>query len=306
MTQSIDQALVIQFSEMCHLLAQQMGSRLKGKVEEMPVVGNEFVYEALGSLRAIEVTTRHADTIGQDIMHTRRGGKMRNFVSTLYLDPFDNLQVLIDPARKYAEQVARSMMIQYDRLCLEAALGTVNTGRYLNVPLTASQDGVHQVVDNGTGLTYEKILEIKNTFYGNEVGVDYDEEMYLCITEKQLIDLMKENEVISRDFSNFGNASMAGPTVIDSGRVKSILGMNIILFGAGDNIADPLLKKTNNVRHCIAFTKSGICVGMNKDLSVKISDRPDKNHTIQIQASMFMDAIRTEGVRVQQVDCLES
>lgn len=303
---SIDQSLVIQFGEMVHLLAQQMGSRMKGRVDEMPVRGNKFTYERLDQVEAIEVTTRHADTVAQDIDHSRRGGQMRDFRATLMLDQFDDLQVLIDPSRNYAEAVARAMMKQYDRLCLSQALAPIKTGRNLDVEVSAAADGVATVDADGVGLTYDKLVEIHENFINSEVGTDLEEEFYLAITGKQHADLMKEQELINRDFSNFGNASMEGQTVIDKGRIVKAAGINLIVFGTGANVPNPLLSATGNVRHCIAFAKSGLVVGMNKDISVRVDNRADKNNAMQVQASLFLDAIRTQGVKVQQVDCIES
>lgn len=300
MSLTIDQSLVIQFGEMVHVLADQAKSRMKGRVLEQSVRGNEFTYERLSSVQAVEVTTRHADTVAQDIAHSRRGGKMRDFRATLMLDHFDDLQVLIDPSREYASAVAEAMMRQYDYLCLTNALGSVNTGRKLDVPVDAVTDGVLTVAANGTGLTFEKLNEIQQNFIDNEVGLDRDEELYLCITGQQHADLLKETELTSGDYTAGGR----GETVIDRGRITKAMGMNIIVFGA--NASKSMLSKTSTTRHCIAFAKSGIVVGMNKDISIDIDKRPDKNNAWQVQASIFMDAIRTEGVKVQQVDCVES
>jgi hypothetical protein len=301
MSLTIDQSLVIQFGEMVHFLAQQMGSRLKGRVLEQSVRGNKFTYERLDSVEAIEVTTRHADTVAQDIAHSRRGGTMRDFRSTMLLDQFDELQVLIDPQRDYASAVARAMMRQYDYLVLTNAIASVNTGRNLDTPVTASSDGVLTVSANATGLTFEKLVEIRQNFINNEVGLDNDEEIYLCITGNQHSDLLKEMELTSRDYTNGG---MGNETVIDRGKITKAMGMNLVIFGA--NATKSMISKTSTTRHCIAFAKSGMIVGMNKDISIRIDNRPDKNNSWQIQASMFLDAIRTEGVKVQQVDCVES
>ena len=304
MSLTIDQSLVIQFGEMVHLLAQQMGSRLKGRVEEVSVRGNQFTYERLNQVQAIEVTTRHAETVAQDIEHSRRGGTMRDFRATLLLDQFDDLQVLIDPSRDYASAVARAMMRQYDRLVLTNALATVFTGRNLATPVSAVADGVLTVPADATGLTFDKLVEVRQNFINNDVGTDLQEDLYIAITGTQHADLMKEAELTSRDFTSFGSSNMMGETVIDRGQITKALGMNIIVFAANDS--NPMLAKTSTTRHCIAFAKSGLVVGMNKDISVRVDNRPDKNNAQQVQASIFFDAIRAEGVKVQQVDCVES
>jgi len=230
---------------------------------------------------------------------------MRDFRTTLLLDQFDELQVLIDPARGYAEAVARSIMRQYDRLVLSRALGTVNVGRNLDQTITAVQDGVVTVGANATGLTFDKLVELHETFINAEVGTDLQEELFLCITGAQHADLMKENELTSRDFTNAGNGSMTGQTAIDKGVMTKAAGFNLIVFGAGSTVPNPMLSKTGNIRHCIAFARSGMAVGMNKDLGVRVDNRPDRNNAQQVQASIYFDAIRTEGSKVIQVDCVE-
>jgi hypothetical protein len=255
-------------------------------------------------VQAIEVTTRHPETVAQDIEHSRRGGTMRDFRATLLLDQFDDLQVLIDPSRDYASAVARAMMRQYDRLVLTNALATVFTGRNLATPVSAVADGVLTVPADATGLTFDKLVEVRQNFINNDVGTDLQEDLYIAITGTQHADLMKEAELTSRDFTSFGSSNMMGETVIDRGQITKALGMNIIVFAANDS--NPMLAKTSTTRHCIAFAKSGLVVGMNKDISVRVDNRPDKNNAQQVQASIFFDAIRAEGVKVQQVDCVES
>lgn len=306
MSLSINEHLVIQFGDMVNFRAQQMASRLKGRVEEQPVRGNEFTYERFDQVEAIEVTTRHADTVAQQGDHDRRGTAMRHFSTTLFLDRFDDLQVLVDPTRTYVEAVAKSMMRQYDRRALEAALAPVRTGRRLDTTVSPVDDGVQTVAAAATGLTYDKLVEIHENFLNAEVGLDMDEELYLAITAKQHADLMKEGEMINRDFSNFGNNDMGQQTVIDRGRITKAAGINLLVFGVGANVPNPLIKATGNVRHCIAFAKSGIRMGINQDITIDIDNRPDKNNLRQVQAHMFLDGLRTEGVKVQQVDCQES
>jgi hypothetical protein len=309
MTQSIDTALVTQFSDMVHMEASQMTSRLKGKVEERKVSNaNKFTYERLGDIEPIEVTTRHAPTVAQDVTHTRRGAAMRDFRTTILLDEFDDLQVLIDPEQKYAQRIAASLMKQYDRLCLEAAVSTVLTGKNIDTSVSFATDGGITIAAGGTGLTYDKLVTAAENFLDAEVGTETEETFYMCITGQQHSDLMKEQELTSRDYT--GGPSRDGRDYwIDQGRIKRAAGFNIIVFGAGANIANPMIPITSTTRDCIAFATgpmgSGICVGINKDVSLRVDNRPDLNNAKQIQATLFASAIRTEGVRVQKVQCTE-
>lgn len=303
MTQSIDQALVTQFSDMVHHDAQQMEFLAKGAVKEKLVRGNEFTYERLGTTSPIEITGRHQATQAQDVAHQRRGAKMRDFRLTLYLDQRDELEVLIDPESSYSQTIAYSMNVQKDRLCMEAALGDVLTGRKLDTTLTASADGVETIASGSTGLTYAKLLEVRQRFIdAGVIGMNPADRVYMAITGSQYQDVMQEEELISTDFSD--------GKPVNSGIIRTAAGVDLIQYPANVKDQESVIGKTGNDRHCIAWAnsavESGICLGMTKDISLKINERPDLNNAKQIQATFYGEALRTEGVRVLQVDCQES
>ena len=295
MTDTIDKALITTFSANVHIEAQQMSSKLRSKIKEIPVSGNEHAYDSLGKVEAIEIVTRNAATITQDISHDRRRIKMRDFATTLMLDRFDELQVLIDPAREYAKAVATSMMRKYDILALEAAVASVYTGRNFGTTVTAASDGVTTIANGGTNLTYEKLLSIHETFINNDIGIEESAQIYMAITGKQHTALMKEQELTSGDFSS--------DYVIDKGRIVKAAGINLILF---EGTTTNYLAKSGNIRTCIAFANDGICMGVNQDITLSIDKRPDLNNAQQVQARFFLGGVRTEGERVIKVDCDET
>jgi hypothetical protein len=297
MTNSIDQALVTQFSDMVHIQAEQKRSRLRGLIGEKPVRGNDASIERLDTDGiANEITARHADTILSDVSHTRRQIKMRDFEYTIGLDRFDELQVLIDPAAEYAGAVARKMMRTYDYLAIEAALGSVKTGKNFGTSVTAANDGVTTISAGGVGLTYDKLLEVKENFINNEVGVDEDEDILLLVTGKQHSDMMKEVELTSGDFRR--------EAVVENGRIVSALGMRVITFGT--SAASNFLSVSSSIRDCIAMSTRGVVVGINQDITIDVDRRPDKNNMQQVQARFFLGATRREGKLIQKVQCSEA
>lgn len=292
MTAQINNALVIQFSEQVHLKAQQMKSRLRDKTEQKMVKGEDYAYEDIGSLEAIEITSRHQDTVGQDITHGRRRIRMREFRATIYLDKKDQLETLIDPQRNYAQAVARALYRKYDKIAAEAAFASVYTGKDFSTVVTAANDGVDTITATG-GLTYDKLLELEEEFIDDDVGTDEMEDYYLAITGEENTDLKGETELMSGDFSR--------QFAIDNknGRLQMANGFELVHFAA--NAAIPILDVTAAVRSCIAASKRGICVGISEELQVEIDKRPDKNNLVQIQASMFMGGVRAEGKLVKKV-----
>ncbi len=299
MTFSIDQALVTQFSDMVYAQAQQMETRLSPIVETEQVTGKDYAVERLDKVEAIEITSRHADTIAQDITHSRRQLAMREFRATILLDEFDDVSTLIDPQSNYARHIAAAMNRQKDRIIAGAAFADVKTGRNFGTTVTfANDDGLTILASVGstTGLNYDKILNIHENFINNNVGVEMEEEVYILATGQQNTNMMNETELTSGDFQR--------DYAVEKGKVTNAAGLNVILFSGTDS--SPIIGKSGSDRECIALAKGGIKFGVSKEMSIKINERPDKNNLIQLQASMFIGAVRCDGRRVQKVVTTES
>lgn len=289
MTQQIDTALAIQFADQVHLNGQQMKTRLRDKVEVVPMSTQDMTVETLDSLEAIEITSRHQKTQGQDIVHGRRRLRMREFRCTIYLDNKDEVGVLIDPERNYSASVARAMYRQFDRLVVESALATVYTGRDMTTPVTAANDGV-LTVDATAGLTYEKLLEIHENFMDAEIGTELDESMVFLGSGEEHTDLMSENELTSGDFTR--------QFAVEKGKIVNAAGLELVFFGG--KVANPILAvSAGNVRSCIAMAEGAVKVGLAKDAEVYMDIRPDLNRAKQVQAVLMMGSVRKEGARVQ-------
>lgn len=290
MTAQIDNALVIQFSDQVHTRAQQMKSRLRDKVQTRMVKAEDYAYDDIGSLEAVEITSRHQKTQGQDIAHGRRRIRMREFRATIYLDKKDQLETLIDPQSQYALAVARALYRKFDAVAASAAFATVATGKDFSSSVNFATDG-GVTVDATGGLTWDKLLEIEENFIDGDVGTDEVEDFYIAITGEENTDLKGETELTSGDFNRDFDSR--------DGKLAKVNGMDVVRFAGG--AAVPILSVASSTRDCIAASKRGICVGISEELMVEIDKRPDLNNAIQVQSSMFMGSVRTEGKLVQKV-----
>ena len=291
MTENINTALATQFADQVHINGQQMKTRTRERVDVVPMTTHDATVETLDDIEAIEITSRHQKTQGQDIVHGRRRMRMREFRATLLLDQKDEYSVLVDPAKNYAAAVARSMYRQFDRISTEAALADVYTGREMTTLLTAANDGVI-TVNATSGLTYEKILEINENFIDHEIGTEMEEDLALMISGEENTDLMGEVELTSGDYTR----QMA----VEKGRIQNAGGLDLIHFGGA--VARPILSVDgSNVRSCIALASGGVQVGIAKDATVTTGERLDLNGTKQVQACLLLGAVRKEGARVQKV-----
>jgi hypothetical protein len=295
MPQSIDNALVTQFSDMVHIEAEQMESRLRDKVKIKQITGEDYAYDRLDDVEAYEVTTRNQPTILQDIEHSRRQIPTTRIMAALPIDPKDDLGVLLNPQKEYAKQVVNALKRKFDKIVTAAAFADVKTGRQFGTTVTAANDGVTTIDATASGLTYEKLLEMTQTFMDNEVGNEAMERFYLTITGDENTDLMSQSELTSGDFSR--------RMPVDGGKMKQASEFELVHFGhiaaSPKNILQENAAGTEKV--LIAATTGAICVGISKDITLTIDRRPDLSNSIQVLAEMTMGAVRTEGKLIQKV-----
>lgn len=290
MVQTIDQALITEFSEMVHHVAQQKSSRLKPYAMMKQMSGDIFAYDGLGRVEAREVFGRNVPATFDDITHNRRKISRRRFVVNLPVDSSDVRGALLNPDSEYANAIASAMMRQFDRVIIDCAFANVLTGRDFETTVSAATDGV-LTVDATAGLTYEKLLEIKQNFMDNEVGVEQDEKVFLTHTGDEFVDLMGEVELTSGDYTR--------QFTVEQGEIKRALGMDLIHFGAA--VSNPLFPSVSSERNLIAASSRAFCVGVSKEFSLSIKERDDYIETHQVQAVMEIGAVRTEGALVQKV-----
>lgn len=267
---SIDNALITQFSDMVHIEAQQMKPRLKPYVKYKPMTGDRWAYDRLGEAEDREVTGRNVPIVFDDIDHTRRLIPRKRYHIALPIDNFDKLGMLIEPGSEYSKLVAMAMYRRLDRVIAQAALAPVQSGRDFENTITASADGVETVSATG-GITYEDLLEINKNFTDNEVGNDYPVRKALLMTGKEEEELMQEVELTNGDFVR--------DFAVEKGELVRGAGLDFIKFGA--NAKNPVLA-VPTLRNCIAMAEGGICVGVSKEIDIKIQERPDLVDTYQV------------------------
>lgn len=288
--ESIDAATVIEFSAQVHVAAQQAKARLRPYVQLKPMHGKAFAYDGIGQVEASEIIGRHQPVVFGDLNHNRRKISRRRFCLTLPIDASDVRSMLLNPDSEYAAACARAMERVFDRIVVEAMFAAVLTGEDFATSVTAASDGVATVTATA-GLTYAKLLEIGKGFIDNEVGTDIPEKILFGISGDEHSALMSEVELVSGDYS----ANYA----VDSGRMKNAAGLDIVLFAGG--VSRPVLDVTGGTRTNFAMSSRAMCVGLSKDMTLKVEQRPDLVETHQVQIIFDLGAVRTEGKLIQKV-----
>lgn len=291
MANEIDTALITQFSDMVHVRAQQMKSRLRQHFAIRKMTGDVWAYDGIGIVDATEQNERIAPVEFNSVEWNRRKIARRRFVITLPLDSSDVRAMLTNPQNDYSGVCIRAIERVFDRVGIQALFASVYTGRDFSTTVTAATDGV-ATVDATAGLTYEKMVEIRRRFVNAEVGNDMPETfLFLCTGDEEAA-LMQETALI--------NSLYTRQSVVDKGELKYAVGFEVIKYGG--SVLYPMLAVSSGTRANAALSTRGLVYGMSLDLQLKIQERSDLVETTQVQAIIQLGAVRTEGVLVQQVN----
>jgi len=288
---AVDTALITQFSNLLHVKAQQMTTRLMGRCQIMPITGENFAYDGVGNLEAKTNNSRNPLIDPQNPDYNRRKLTTDRVLVELIVDNRDVRRMFEDPSSKLVNECMYAIMRKADKIGITAAHATVYTGKAMDTSVTFASDG-GQTVNATAGLTYAKLLEIKDNFKEKEVGLEMPEDLLLFMTEQEETALLKLTELTSGDFVR--------DYAVEKGKMTRALGMECILFGSG--VDNPQLSVSSSVRDCIAMSTKGLIYGMSKEFNVTvIENHPNYIESTYIRVLGDLGAVRTDGQRVQKV-----
>jgi hypothetical protein len=284
MSSQITTAFVQQYSANVQLLSQQMGSLLRDKVRVESVVGKNAFFDQVGSVTAVQKTSRHSDTPQIDTPHARRRVSLSDYEFADLIDNQDKVRMLIDPTSTYAQAAAYAIGRAMDDVIISAALGTAFTGE----TGSTSTSNANTIAHGSAGLTIAKLRTAKQTLDLN--SVDPSIPRYIIVGPKQITDLLGTTEVTSSDFNTV--------KALANGEINSFLGFNFIVSNR--------LSLSGSTRSCIAYAQDGIALAVGKDTTARIDERSDKSYATQVYYCATFGATRMEEDKVVEVQATES
>jgi hypothetical protein len=203
------------------------------------------------------------------------------------------IRTLINPASEYAQAQAWALGRAMDDVILAAVQATAFTGTTGSTSTSYSSDMTVsiQTVWPGvsaadTGLNIAKLIEARKLLGAKEV--DPDEEVYVAVNARQISSLLKDERVVSGDY----NAAL--PLV--SGKVSKVGGCTLIP-------CNRILTDSNSDDVCPYWVRSGMLMAMGSEIKTRMSERDDKNYSLQVFSSMSIGATRMEEFRVGVILC---
>lgn len=293
MSVNITTAMIEGYKSGVEALFQQKTSVFEGTVRTENQEGKWDSYDQLGATSAYQVTGRHADTRYVDSLHYRRWVQCLPYAWADLIDNPDKLRVLTDPTNPYAESAVMAMNRAKDTMINAAFWAAAQTGVASSTG-TTSYDTDYTIAcafDDGStaqGMTLNKWIEAKRLLDANEVPRD---GRHIAFTSKQLAELLNVTEVGSSDYNSV--------KALVYGEIDQFLGFQVHRY-------ESLSTDSSSYRKCPFWHESAMLLAKSQEISVKISELPTKNYSVQVYVSMDMGATRLQEKGVGCILCSEA
>lgn len=295
--------LTTQFTTLLELLLQQKVSKLRGRVNSGTHVGKQASpVQQIGVLEFKQTQGRYSPIQFQLPNYTRRWVFPNDRDLAVPVDTFDELRTIVDPKGGIQSAVVAAGNRFFDDLIINAFFGAATTGVDASSQTTESFPGLGTDTANtylvassfgaasSTGMTYPKVVEGYRILEHYQ-ALEEEDEITLVLGSQQHADLKKQIEMINHDYNEM--------PVVKDGKIERIGGANVV-------ISERLSSSINgaNIRACPMFVKSGMYLGLWKDMTTRIDNRVDlTSHPWQLYSMVSAGATRTQ---LGKVICLNA
>jgi len=308
MSFTVTDAFVQQFTGNVWYLAQQVESRFRGKVLEDQITGESAYMEQVAPSAAQKITSRHSDSPIMNTQHLRRRLAPYDYGWGDLVDNLDKVKLLIDPTSTYARTGAMAMNRGQDDEVIAAFFGTAYTGHSGGTVLTwpngnsesaptAPAGTVVAVNDwaygNGTGnsgLTISKLVSASVALDAAEG--DEGEDRYMAVKAAQKGNLLATTEATLKEFG----VAKDDLAPLRDGKIAFIMGFQLIH-------SERLQLNVSSQTRVPAWRKSAMGLGINKDISARMAERPDKRFSMYVYLDMSIGATRLEESKLVEIVC---
>ena len=264
-------------------------------------------HERLGNGIANDVVAPYAQTVLQNLNHSRRAVTLQSSDFTVAVSDENQLRSMVNSQNGYTQTIIAGMNRRADLHIINALIGTAQTAAVTagtgaitygtQAMLAAHQIGAASAIDLARVVNATELLSKK--------GVPNDGKRNFLYGPGQLRDILAITQASSSDFTK--------NQIHDKGTINGVAWEGFNWYEIADVIADDgstVLQRMLPVpsyRQCIAFHSSAVGLSIGKDLSTQIDMRPDlQSRPTQIRTSMIMASVRVWEGGVVEVRCLEN
>jgi hypothetical protein len=239
----------------------------------------------IGATAAQRKTTRHGDTPLIETPHSTRYVDLDDYEWADLVDDMDKKKMLADPASDYLKAGVAAMNRSKDDVIIAAMNGSARSSSG-TVALPAAQKIAH----GGAVLTKAKLITARKNFRLNECDGENGEDLYIAYSSDQLEDLLTDTTMTDTQY-NTVLSMMSG----DIPKGQKLFGFGVV----------PTERITNDGTSdlVLAWAKSGVALGIGKEITTRLTERADKSYSMQPYACMSLGAVRIEDAKVMQIAC---
>lgn len=298
MSENLSKLFTTQFSTNLEYLLQQKGSKLRGRLREGTHVGKQASpINQVGAIQMKAPVGRFAPKNRTDADFTRRWVFPQDGEIDQLIDSFDELRTIVDPKSMYVENASMAVGRGWDDAIIIAFFASASVGADAGglsaetFSTTNFQIASTFGASAAAGLTVAKMIEAKRIFehYHNDLEA---ERPTIVIGSQQHSDLLNQTQVVSTEFNS-------RPVLSEGGMVKQFLGFDIVM--------SERLAVASSVRNVPVFVKSGMYLGMWKDMSSRVSIRNDlSSEPYDLYTSTSFGATRLQPGKVISILCADT
>jgi hypothetical protein len=290
--------LTVQYTTKIELLLQQRISKLRARVDSGAHVGKgASPVQQISPLEFKQPQGRYSPLQFQESQYTRRWVFPTDRDLPVPLDNFDMLRTIVDPKAAIGEAIVAAAGRYFDDVIISAFFATAQTGVDLGGLTAVAFPAANLVADTfgssaSTGMTFSKIREGRRLLRHFQNDLDAEQCVLVCASQQES-DLLSQSEVIDKDFND--------RPVVENGTVTRILGTDIVY---SERLGT---SSSNTLRNCALFVKSGMYLGIWKDMQTRITERTDlTSHPWQIYSMISTGATRTQENKMIQINAADT
>lgn len=274
MTVTIDNAYVRTFESNVRFLAQQGDTRLRNWCDVVTEVGEDHVFETLGTVDAEQKIGRLVATPVMDSPWGNRVATPATYHAGDSTEQEDPSAMLIDPNSKITQVLGMAMRRQVDDVIIDAA----NATAYDKDGSSHAYDTDNHLIGDGTGvISLDLITQALETFDADDVPEEEPKVWVFGPTQKRK--MLQLLEVTSADFQS--------KKALTNGFLPDFLGFTWIM-------SNRLNYSASGKIYNLVFTKWALGLHITKDIWARVAEDASASFAWRLYTAMTMGAVRVE------------
>lgn len=309
MSNLVSEVFIKQYSDTIQHLSQQKGSRLAKAVRNETQSANLKFYDRLGAASAQLKTSQHMDTPQLNSAHSRRGVAMDSYVWADLLDSSDKIRLGVDPTADYVKSAVMALGRKKDDAIIAAISGTALTGVDGAGSQTLGNAQKLASVSGGAGANLNVQALRRAARILNAADVDPEIPRYIAVNASALESLLSQTEATSSDFNTV--------KALVQGQIDTFLGFKFILsnrlvtqssslsFNQTSGAVGSGSGDSNGYYKILCWAQDGVILSTGMEIKTRVSERADKNYSMQVFAEADFGAVRMEEAKVVEIHCAQ-